>query len=192
MFRQYLNLNMSSSSTKDSGSDSELEIWSFDRGINEVFRLLSPELCPRPTKEHILAKPLSGIEHLMASHATPLLVLPQSKLVENTANFLQNKIDMEKYGKDWICSQNLVSSLTQTKFYKSQNQFFRIDNILPLESDAFLLDLSSKGRCSIPIRNIETWEKRARKLIVINWHADLFSSAAYTFAAADNVRASSF
>ena len=32
------------SSTKDSGSDSEIEIWSFDRIINEIFRLLPPEL----------------------------------------------------------------------------------------------------------------------------------------------------
>ena len=83
-------------STKDSGSDSEIETWSFDRAINEVFRLLPLESCPRPTEEHTLAKPLSGIEHLMESHATPLLVLQQSKLVENTARFLQSKIDMEK------------------------------------------------------------------------------------------------
>ena len=86
---------------------------------------------------------------------------------------------MEKCDKDWICSQNLVSSPTQTKFYKSQNQFFLTDNIPPLESDASLLDHASKGRCSILVKNIETWEKRARKLIAINSHADLFSSAAY-------------
>ena len=84
--------------------------------------------------------------------------------MENTAKFLQNNIDLEKCGKDWLCSQNLVSSLAQTIFYKSQNQFFPSDNIPPLESDASLLDLSSKGRCSIPVRSIETWEKRARKL----------------------------
>ena len=52
-------------STKDSGSESEIETWSFDRAINEVFRLLPPELCPRPTEEHAPAKPLPGIEHLM-------------------------------------------------------------------------------------------------------------------------------
>ena len=54
-------------STKDSGSDSEIETWSFDRAISEVFRLLPQELCPRPTEEHAPAKPLSGIEHLMES-----------------------------------------------------------------------------------------------------------------------------
>ena len=29
------------------------------------------------------------------------------------------------------------------------------------------------------MRNLEIWEKRARKLITINLHADLFSSVAY-------------
>ena len=103
--------------------------------------------------------------------------LPQSKLVENTARFLQNKIDMQKCGRHWIFSQNLVSSLTQTKFYKSQNQHFLTDNSPPLESEASLLELSGKGKCSIPMKNIEIWEKRARNLIAINLHADLFSSA---------------
>ena len=47
-----------------------------------------------------------------------------------------------------------------------------------LEADAFLLDLSNKGRSVIPIKNLEAWEKKAQKLIAINSHADLFSSAA--------------
>ena len=42
-----------------------------------------------------------------------------------------------------------------------------------------LLDISSRGRCSVPVKNLEIWEKRARKLVAINFHADLFSSAAY-------------
>ena len=43
--------------SRDSGSDNESETWSFDRTINEVFRLLPPELCPRQTKEHAPANP---------------------------------------------------------------------------------------------------------------------------------------
>lgn len=31
----------------------------------------------------------------------------------------------------------------------------------------------------LPVKNIETWEKRARNLIAVNSHADLFSSAAF-------------
>ena len=53
--------------SRDSGSDIEIETCSFDRAINEVFRLLPPELCPRSTLEHTPARPLSGIERLMVS-----------------------------------------------------------------------------------------------------------------------------
>ena len=67
----------------------------------------------------------------------------------------------------------------QTKFYKSQSQYFPTDNIPLLELEASLLDLSNKGKCSIPMTNLEIWEKRAHKLIAINSHVDLFSSAAY-------------
>ena len=116
----------------------------------------------------------------MESHATPLLVLPQSELVENTTKFIQDKLNTDKCCKDWICPQNLVMSLAPTKFYKSQNQYLPTDiNVPNLEADASLLDLSNKGRSAIPIKNLEAWEKKARKLTAINSHADLFSSAAY-------------
>ena len=50
-------------SSRDKGSESESETWSFDRAINGVFRLLTQELSPKPTEENTPAKPLSGIEH---------------------------------------------------------------------------------------------------------------------------------
>ena len=106
-------------------------------------------------------------------------MLPQSKLVEDTTKFIQSKIDSETLTKNWLCPQHLVSSLVQTKFYKSQNQYFPTENIPLLEPDASLLELSTRGRCSIPVKNLEFWEKRARKLVAISSHKDLFSSAAY-------------
>ena len=115
---------MAKKTARDTGSKSEAEIWSFDKAINEVFRLLPQELYPRPSEEHTPAKSLSGTEQLMEVHATPLLVLPQSKLVENTTEFIQNKLDSENFGKDWLCLQNLISSLAPNKYYKSQNQYF--------------------------------------------------------------------
>ena len=115
----------------------------------------------------------------MESRTNPLLILPQSKLVENTTKYIQNRLDSDKCFKDWICPQNLVSALAPTKFYKSQNQYLPTDNIPQLEADASLLDLSDKGRASIPLKNLEAWERKARKLVSIDSHADLFSSAAY-------------
>ena len=149
-------------------------VWSFDRAINEVFRLLPAKLCPKTQQDQAPAKPLSGIEHLMESRSTPLLVLPQSKLVENTTKYIQNRLDSDKCFRDWICPQNLVSALAPTKFYKNRNQYLPTDNIPQLEADASLLDISNKGRASIPQKNLEAWERKARKLVCINSHADYF------------------
>ena len=164
---------------KESDSETESEVWSFDHAINEVFRLLPPELCPKTQQDQAPLKPLSGIEQLMESRSTPLLVLPQSKLVQNTTKYIQNRLESDKCSRDWICPQSLVSALAPTKFYKSQNQFLPTDNIPQLEADASLLDISNKGRASIPLKNLEAWERKARKLVTINSQADLFSSAAF-------------
>ena len=156
---------------RDSGSESVSETWSFDRAINEVFRLLPQELCPRLTEENTHTKPLLGIEHLMENRVSPLLMLPQSKLVESTTKFIQSKTDSESLTKDWLCPQ-------PTKYYKSQNQYFPTENLPLLELDALLLDISTWGRCFVPVKKLEFWEKRAHKLVAINSQADLFSSAA--------------
>ena len=100
-------------------------------------------------------------------------------MVENTTKYIQNKLDSDKCYKDWICPQNLVSVLAPTKVYKSQNQYLTTDNILQLEADASLLDLSNKGRASTPLKKLEAWKRKARKLISINSHADLFSFDAF-------------
>ena len=86
---------------KESDLETESEVWSFDRAINEVFRLLPPELCPKTQQDQAPLKPLSGIEQLMESRSTPLLVLPQSKLVENTTKYIQNRLDSDKCSRDW-------------------------------------------------------------------------------------------
>ena len=97
--------------SKDSGSEPEIETWSFDKAINEVFRLLPEEMCPKSSEDHTLSRPLSGIEQLMASRSTPSQVLPQSKLIENTTKYIQDKLNTEKLGQDWLCPHELVMLL---------------------------------------------------------------------------------
>ena len=53
---------------KDSGSDSDAEVWSFDRAINEVCRLLSQELCPKTPQEQTPVKPKSVDFHQIDGH----------------------------------------------------------------------------------------------------------------------------
>ena len=63
--------------SKDSGSEPKIETWSFDKAINEVFRLLPEEMCPKPSEDLTTSRPLPGIEQLMELFSTPLQVLPQ-------------------------------------------------------------------------------------------------------------------
>ena len=165
--------------SKDSGLESQKETWSFDKAINEVFRLLPEEMCPKPSEDHTPSRPVSGIDQLMESHPTPLQVLPQSKLIENTTKYIQDKLNTEKLGQDWSCPQKLVKLLAPMRYYKSKSQYFPTENIPYLDTDASQLDMSSRGKYSSPIKAIEIWENRACNLVAINSHADLFSSAAY-------------
>ena len=57
--------------------------------------------------------------------------------------------------------------LGSMKYYKSQNQYFPTENAPQLESDASQLDMSSRGRYSIPVRSLEYWEKRAHELVAV-------------------------
>ena len=51
------------------------------------------------------------------------------------------------------------------KYYMSKNQYFPMENLPQLEADASLLDISSTGRCSVSVKDLEFWKKTAHKLV---------------------------
>ena len=61
------------------------------------------------------------------------------------------------------------------RYYKSKSKYFPTENIPHLDTDALQLDMSSRDKYSIRVKNMEIWEKRACNLAAINSHADLFS-----------------
>ena len=65
------------------------------------------------------------------------------------------------------------------RYYKSKSQYFLTENIPHLDTDASQLDISSRGKYSIPVKNMEIREKRASNLVAINSHTDLFLLVAY-------------
>ena len=114
------------------------------------------------------------LNYFMESHSTPLSVLPQFNLVENATKNIQNKLYTDKLDQDWTCCQQFVKLLAPMRFYKSKSQYFPTQNIPPLDTDALQLDISSRGKYSVPIKNMEIWEKKVSSLVAINSHADLF------------------
>ena len=81
-------------------------------------------MCPKTSKDPSPSKPLSGIKLLMESCNTELQLLRLSKLIENTIKFIQHKLDSDKPGQDWTCSQNIVKLLAPLKYYRSHPQYF--------------------------------------------------------------------
>ena len=137
--------NVVQQTSKDTGSKSEAEIWSFDRVINEVFRLLRQESCPKLSEKQTPAKPLSGIEHLMELRTTPLLVLVLSKLVENTTKFIQDKIDSENFGRRG----------RQHSFVEIDHEIFSMVILsLPLIQEG-QLSVSGERMCTILVNRLE-------------------------------------
>ena len=108
-----------------------------------------------------------------------MALLYNYKLVENTTKYIHSKLDTDKLGQDWTCPQQIVKSLAPLRYYKSKPQYFPIQTISLLDSDASQIDISRRGKYSVSIKNTEIWERRACSLVAINSHADLFSSAAY-------------
>ena len=100
----------------------------------------------------------------MESLSTPLLVLPQSKLIENTATFIQDTLNSEKLGQDWLCPQQLVKLFAPMRYFESKSQYFPTEHIPHLDADALPLDMSGRGKYSIPVKNLEVWGKKSTQL----------------------------
>ena len=79
----------------------------------------------------------------MESRTTPLPVLPQFKLVQNTTKYIQSKLATDKLGQDWTCQQ-FVKALAPLKHYKGKSQYFPTQNIPSLDADASQIGISSR------------------------------------------------
>ena len=86
---------------------------------------------------------------------------------------------MDKLVQNWTCPQQIVKSLAPLRYYKSKPQYFPTQTILLLDYYALQIDILNRGKYSVPIKNMEIWERRACSLVAINSRAYLFSSAAY-------------
>lgn len=155
------------------------ETWSFDKAINEVFRLLPSDMCPRESEDNIPVKPLSGIERLSGVNKTSRLsMLPQSLAVKETLKTFQTEFEKKSNVAQWSAPTSFMTSIAPMKYYKSHSPDFPPTNP-KLDRDAGKLSLSSPINFSLNTTRLESWEKRCRELVSIASHADLFSSAAF-------------
>ena len=95
-------------SSKGPGSDSKIDIWSFDKIINKSSKLYWR--CVREFQKIIL--PINFCKELnsLQLRSTPLLVLPLSKLIENTTKYIQNKLYVDKFGQNYTSNCQFFDS----------------------------------------------------------------------------------
>ena len=55
--------------------------------------------------------------------------------------------------------------------------------------DTSLLDLSSSGNVSLPVKSLETMERQALNMVIINSNADLFATASVKSLQSENLYA---
>lgn len=163
----------------DDDPEDHRETWSFDKAINEVFRLLPSDMCPQEPDDNIPVKPLSGIERLSGVTKTSRLsMLPQSLAVKETLKTFQTEFEKKSPASQWSAPTSFLTSIAPIKYYKSHTPDFPPTNP-KLDRDAGKLSLTSPTNSSLTTTRLESWERRCRELVSIASHADLFSSAAY-------------
>ena len=175
------------------GSDSDEEeepTISFADAISEVMSLLPPEICPKKECSDVIQKPRSTLDALNPSDGKELASLPQSLLIKDITQLLQSLINKKvKIEPGWVSNQSLEKDLgISLKFYRTHSQLF--PSCVPrLDKDASLLDLSSSGNVSLPVKSLETMERQARNMVTINSYADLFAAASVKSVQSENLDA---
>ena len=116
--------------------------------------------------------------------------LPQSLLIKYITQLLQSLINKKvKIEPGWVSNQSLEEDLgISLKFDRTQSQFFQ-SSVPRLDKDASLLDLSSSGNVSLPIKSLETMERQARNMVTINSYAYLFAAASVKSLQSENLDA---
>ncbi|MEW8547330.1 MAG: hypothetical protein AB2693_27800 [Candidatus Thiodiazotropha sp.] len=176
---------------ESSNSDNEEEsLISFGDTIREVLNLLPPDICPRKEASDIPVKPRSTLDALNPANDKDLASLPQSLLIKDITNLLQSLINKKvKLEPGWVTNQTLEKELgINMKHYRLHGQLFP-SNVPKLDKDASLLDLSSSGNASIPLKTLDTMERQVRNMITINSYADIFAAASVKSLQSDDLDA---
>ena len=71
-------------------------------------------------------------------------------------------------------------------FYRTYGESFSTSSFTRLD-DASLLDLSTSGSHSLPVKNLEVFERQARNLVSVNSHADLFATAGFQYLSSETM-----
>ena len=160
----------------------EEEKFSFAQVIDEIFNILPEEKFPRKeagTDDN--PRPKSSIESEMVKEKRKSISLPQSALIVDSINFIQNqlKLNNKSFTENWLPTNKDISALANLKYYQAHAEKFMTSSATPLDNDASKLNLSLNGNYQIPIKSLDMYEKQLRETLRMLSHTDVFSFAAF-------------
>ena len=113
------------SRSPSSGEETETSVGiKFPQVIEEIYKLLPEDKFSRKenSSSALIPKPKSSIEEDIAKQESPSVSLPQSHLLVNTMNFIQDQMKKDHSPEDWVVQRKDMNSLVRTKFYQSHNK----------------------------------------------------------------------
>ena len=172
-------------------SEFSQEDFGFPGLIDEVFKLLPPDMFPRKTEEFLGGnRPRSSIELEVGKATRKNCSLPQSRrplmqAVQCTNESLGDSVVDGTFPmpssitQDWVPSRADIKKLVKVKFYQSHNEFIPTENASALDPDATRLGLSLNGSYPVKVSAIKDLETLSKDTIKILSHTEIFSFAAY-------------
>ena len=157
----------------------EEEKFSFAQVIDEIFNILPEEKFPRKetgTEDNPQTK--SSIESEMVKEKRKSISLPQSALIVDSINFIQN-LSNKSFTENWLPTTKDIWALANLKYYQAHAEKFMTSSDTPLDNDASKLNLSLNGNYQIPIKSLNMYEKQLRETLRMLSQSDVFSFAAF-------------
>ena len=128
--------------------------WSFDKAINEVFRLLPHDVCsPAPSGRG--KRCLTKVEKMLSAEnrTTSRNLLPQSEMVQEIVETLAPP--EKSRSKGWTVNQQTVTRMSGSKYYTPHSPFFPV-KAPTLDQNASSLKISQGIGAMITAKTLET------------------------------------
>ena len=152
------------------------DIWSMEKAVNEVFRVLPESLCPRvpSVPKH---KNRSGLEELNNEEIPNQEFLPQANIVRSMLSQLQSTRSVDSCLHGWTVPSSINREAISTRMYNRYAvslEHFPI-RVPALDPDASSIGLNNPVFTSVPTKLLEKWEGRSRMGVNIASHSDHFT-----------------
>ena len=151
--------------------------FSFSKAINEVFRYLPEDRCPRtPTPKSNRFMGFADPEE--SDSQEEVFHLPMASSIKELATFLDEDLKKRVDSLPWVPPSSVLTKgfkYHPAKYLFSSQPF--PTSVPQLDEDASRLNIKPCTNLSIPTKQIDRWEGRVRQLLGVSSHSNAFAAA---------------